>query len=151
MSVENILGALEGLRLLSIAVGPAGVHYDFARDANVKSGFISVLSNAAVTLQVKGGGKIFESSQYPPSSCQRDLEELMIGSVVTSAEIDHATNAARIILDETMLLSLLPGPMTGDVCWSIHKSPTATTAEGGEGGFVVYSDGVRPVQPPRTG
>lgn len=143
MTFENLLTSIQGLQVCEILVGPAGVHYNFG-GATAESHQVGILSNAAITLQRKGGHLAFQTRTYPPFECADQLRTLLLGKRVLSAELDPAANTARIILDEAGLLSLTPQTcQQDDVCWSIHDERPES---GTEKGYVVYSDTIVPIR-----
>ena len=120
MNIQELLAGLKSLQLVRIRVGPAGVHYDFAKNPQMPLA-MGILSNTGIHLYYKDCGKIWEVPRYPPYDCQPQLERRLVGRVVTEAEIQSENNAALIVLDDQIALKLLPETMNPDVGWSIHR------------------------------
>lgn len=141
MTLEALLGRIEGCYLHAVLVGPAGVHYDFARSVEQREPDYGILANTAIVLQGRGGARRYQAPPYADRACQADLQALLEGRRVVSAEYDGETGGARLLLEEAGLLSLLPSPKAQALCWSIHDHGQ------GRSGFLVYADALEPIAP----
>jgi hypothetical protein len=142
--VEMYLGKLKGTRLFRVLVGPAGVHYDFAigRDRAEHVTDFSILSNTGIMVTAEGKKRLFACGPYPGYSHQDTLSSLLTIRHLTCAEFDSEKNAARIILDDKILLSLIPTESPkGDICWSFHAD-----CEGPTSGLVVWRSHIKPLK-----
>jgi hypothetical protein len=122
--LQHLIGKLVGRRLFNVLVGPAGVHYDFAAGTDLLARIpeLSILSNTRLTIYSRAKKCLFSGGPYPAYSCQEELSNLLTDREVANAEFDSQKNAARIILDDEILLSLLPCVeiKKEETCWSIH-------------------------------
>ena len=134
------LSKLEGRTLFQVLVGPAGVHYDFAsgRALSAKRRELSVLSNAPIHITSKLKPVIFSCGPYPPYACQDELAAILLTRQVAEAAFDPEKNALRVVLDEEILLSLLPrlDERGEETVWSVHSHLRQDTEEGNLGFLV---------------
>ncbi len=134
------LSKLDGRTLFQVLVGPAGVHYNFASGTalSAKRRELSVLSNTPIHITSKLKKVMFACGPYPAYASQDELAAILITRQVAGAAFDPEKNALRVVLDEEILLSLLPrlDERGKETVWSVHSHLQEDTATGNLGFLV---------------
>jgi len=145
--VRKLMASLRGEKVVKVVVGPAGVHYDFGPEQKSPALIVryGVLSNTSITIHSSQRQRLLGIAPFPPFSCQDALGKVLVGKTVTEADFDEKKNAARIILDGNLLLSLVPTAEDEGVYWSVYYWPSGPLGKIRDG-FVITADSIERVK-----
>jgi hypothetical protein len=147
--IDDLLIRLIGAQIVRVAVGPAGVHYQYAR-AKVGDAWLvefEFFANTLTTIHKMDKGLLFQTGPFPPFSCQTELQKLLLGRKAGRGEFDQSRNTVRVEHDNELLLSFVPRAADGDVNLWLSVFPEGDISRKTCDGFIVSSSAVRRIAP----
>lgn len=144
-TLEHLLHSLLRLRLVRLAIGPCGMHLDFAVDKPTAAGnHLSRVVVVQCSLRIsREGTPVYES--YPSESDADELRRLLLERRVNRVAVDPQDNSLQVLFDKDLLASAFPDPKGKKYAywWSIHNLLTRP-----ESGFVVYRKNISIIKAP---
>ena len=143
MDCNLLMQCIDGMRLVNVVVGPAGVNFDFDRIGVRDRDAVTILSDTGIDIRDSNNNVVIYCSKYPPYSINEKLSCLLSDRRVLYAEVDNKNggNIALIAFDGNRVLRLAPCAKSDDaVCWIIYYWKNGNRQVNPSAGYVVYSD-----------